>query len=179
MEQERSHNRALRNRVLHSREQSLKPRQENRAQDRDQERLRFPRTNLRRAILLRIDSRRDNDTEQTMVQQTIRLERPPDRRPLPPPCANGAHLDPSVSGRRVRRPAGSAPSGPTIGADPGDGGSHPCRVAPRHTNLGRAPPGRFLCAPVACDRQLASVPAAGHLGRRLQRRPVWCAPLRT
>jgi hypothetical protein len=33
-------------------------------------RLRFPRTNLRRAILLRFHSRRDNDTEQTMVQQT-------------------------------------------------------------------------------------------------------------
>jgi hypothetical protein len=70
LEQGRSHNRVLRNRARHSREQSLKPRQGNRAQDRDQERLRFPRTNLRHAILLRIHSRRDNDTEQTMVQQT-------------------------------------------------------------------------------------------------------------
>jgi hypothetical protein len=68
LEQGHSHNRVLRYRVLHSREQLLKPRQGNRAQDRDQERLRFPRTNLRRAILLRIHSRRDNDTEQTMVQ---------------------------------------------------------------------------------------------------------------
>jgi hypothetical protein len=70
LEQGRNHNRVLRNTVLHSREQSLKPRQGNRAQDLDQERLRFPRTNLRHAILLRIHSRRDNDIEQTMVPQT-------------------------------------------------------------------------------------------------------------
>jgi hypothetical protein len=66
------HNRVLRSKGRRSREQSPKPRQGNRAQDRDQERLRFPRTNLRRAILLRIHSRRDNDTEQMMVQRTTR-----------------------------------------------------------------------------------------------------------
>ena len=43
LEQGRSHNRLLRNRELHSREQSLRPRQGNRDQDRDQERLRSRR----------------------------------------------------------------------------------------------------------------------------------------
>jgi hypothetical protein len=70
LEQGRSHNRVLRNRVQHSREQSLKPRQGNRDQDRGQERLRFPRSSLRHAILLHIHSRLGNDIEQTMVQQT-------------------------------------------------------------------------------------------------------------
>lgn len=68
LERGRSHNRVLRNTVRHSREQSLKPRQESRDQDRVQERLRFPRTNLHHAILLRIHSRLDNDIEQRMVQ---------------------------------------------------------------------------------------------------------------
>ena|ERR1700736_2973237 len=54
LEQGRSHNRVLRNRVLHSREQSLKPPQETRAQDPGQERLRLPRSSLRHANLLRI-----------------------------------------------------------------------------------------------------------------------------
>ena len=70
LEQGRSHNRVLRNRVPHSREQSLKPRQETQAQDRDQERLRFPHTNLRHAIPLRIHSFLYSDIEQTMVQRT-------------------------------------------------------------------------------------------------------------
>jgi hypothetical protein len=70
LEQGHSHNRVLRNWVLHSREQLLKPRQGTQAQGRGQERLRFPRTNLRHAILLRIHSRLDSDTEQMMVQQT-------------------------------------------------------------------------------------------------------------
>ena len=70
LEQGRSHNRVLRNKVLHSREQSLEPRQGTRAQDRDQERPRLRRSNLRHAILLRIRSLLDNDIEQMMVQQT-------------------------------------------------------------------------------------------------------------
>jgi hypothetical protein len=70
LEQGRSHNRVLRNKVLNSREQSLKPRQGTRDQDRDQERFRFPRTNLRRAILLRIHSFLYSDIGQTMVQRT-------------------------------------------------------------------------------------------------------------
>ena len=70
LEQGRSHNRVLRNRVRHSREQSLKPRQATPAQDRDQERLRLPRSNLRHSILLRIHSLLCNDIEQTTVQQT-------------------------------------------------------------------------------------------------------------
>ena len=70
LERGRSHNRVLRNRVLHSREQSLKPRQGNRDQDRDQERLRRPRTSLRYAILLRNHSFLYSDIEQTMVPRT-------------------------------------------------------------------------------------------------------------
>jgi fido (protein-threonine AMPylation protein) len=70
LEQGRSRNRVLRNKVRHSMEQSLKPRQGNRAQDRDQERLRFPRTNLRHAILLHIHSFLYSDIGQRMVQQT-------------------------------------------------------------------------------------------------------------
>ena len=70
LEQGHSHNRVLRNTVRHSREQSLKPRQGNRAQDRDQERLRFPRTNLRHAILLHTHSFLYSDIGQRMVQQT-------------------------------------------------------------------------------------------------------------
>jgi len=70
LEQGRSHNRVLRNKVRHSMEQSLKPRQGNRAQDRDQERLRFPRTNLRHAILLHIHSFLYSDIGQRMAQQT-------------------------------------------------------------------------------------------------------------
>ena len=70
LEQGRSHNRVLRNKVLHSREQSLRPRQGSQAQDRDQERLRFPRTNLRHAILLRIHSFLYSDVGQTTVQRT-------------------------------------------------------------------------------------------------------------
>jgi hypothetical protein len=69
LEQGRSHNRVLRNTVRHSMEQSLKPRQGNRAQDRDQERLRFPRTNLRHAIR-HIHSPLDNDIEQMTVPKT-------------------------------------------------------------------------------------------------------------
>ena len=61
LEQGRSHNRVL---------QSLKPRQATPAQDRDQERLRLPRSNLRHSILLRIHSLLCNDIEQTTVQQT-------------------------------------------------------------------------------------------------------------
>ena len=70
LEQGRSHNRVLRNRVPHSREQSLRPRQGSQAQDRDQERLRFPHTNLRPAIPLRIHSFLYSDIGQTMVQRT-------------------------------------------------------------------------------------------------------------
>jgi fido (protein-threonine AMPylation protein) len=70
LEQGRSHNRVLRNTVRHSREQSLEPRQGNRDQDRVQERLRFPRTNLRHAILLRIHNFLYSDIGRTMVQQT-------------------------------------------------------------------------------------------------------------
>ena len=50
LERGRSHNRVLRNTVPYSREQLLKPRQGTRAQDRDQERLRLPRSTLRHAI---------------------------------------------------------------------------------------------------------------------------------
>src|SRR5437868_10564757 len=67
LEQARSHNRVLRNRVRHSTEQSLKPRRGNRARDRDQERL--PRSTLRHAIL-RSHSLLYNDIEQMMVQRT-------------------------------------------------------------------------------------------------------------
>ena len=63
--QGRSHSRVLRNKVRRSREPSLKPRQGNRAQDRDQERLRF-----RHAIPLRIHSFLYSDIGQTMVQRT-------------------------------------------------------------------------------------------------------------
>jgi hypothetical protein len=70
LERGRSRNRVIRNTVPCSREQLLKPRQGTQAQGRGQERLRFPRTNLRHAILLRIHSRLDSDTEQMMVQQT-------------------------------------------------------------------------------------------------------------
>jgi hypothetical protein len=66
LEQGRSHNRVLRNRVLHSREQSLKPCQGNR----DQGRLRIPHSNLRHAILLRIHSFLYSDIGQAMVQRT-------------------------------------------------------------------------------------------------------------
>ena len=69
LEQGRSHNRVLRNKVRHSMEQSLKPRQGNRAQDRDQERLRFPRSTIRHAIR-HIHSPLDNDIEQMTVPQT-------------------------------------------------------------------------------------------------------------
>jgi hypothetical protein len=65
LEQGRSRNRVLRNKVRHSMEQSLKPRQGNRAQDRDQERLRLPRSTLRH-----IHSPLDNDIEQMTVPQT-------------------------------------------------------------------------------------------------------------
>jgi hypothetical protein len=68
LEQGRSHQQVLRNKVLHSREQ-LKPRQGSQAQDRDQEQLRFPRTNLHHAILLRIHSFLYSDIGQTMVQR--------------------------------------------------------------------------------------------------------------
>ena len=70
LEQGRSHNRVLRNKVRHSMEQSLKPRQGNRAPDQDRERPRLLRSTLRRAILLRIHSLLCNDIEQTTVQQT-------------------------------------------------------------------------------------------------------------
>jgi hypothetical protein len=70
LEQGRSHNRVLRNRV-HSTEQSPKPRQGTRAQDRDQERLRL----LRHAILRRIRSLLYSGIEQMMVQQTTLARR--------------------------------------------------------------------------------------------------------
>ena len=70
LEQGRSHNRVLRNRVLHSREQSLKPPQATRAQDRGQERLRLPRSSLRHANLLRIHNFLYIDIEHMMVQHT-------------------------------------------------------------------------------------------------------------
>src|SRR6266446_6508704 len=66
LEQGRSHNRVLRNRVLHSREQSLKPPQATRGQ----ERLRLPRSSLRHANLLRIHNFLYIDIEHMMVQQT-------------------------------------------------------------------------------------------------------------
>ena len=57
--------------VLHSREQSLEPRQETRAQDRDQERRRLHRSNLHHAILLHHRSLLlCGSIEQMMVQQT-------------------------------------------------------------------------------------------------------------
>jgi hypothetical protein len=65
LERGRSHNRVLRNTVPCSREQLLKPRQGTRAQDRDQERLRLPRSTIRH-----IHSPLDNDIEQMMVPQT-------------------------------------------------------------------------------------------------------------
>ena len=65
LEQGRSHNRVLRNTVPYSREQSLKPRRGTRAQDRDQERLRFPRSTL-----LHIRSFLDSDIGQMTVSQT-------------------------------------------------------------------------------------------------------------
>ena len=65
LEQGRSHNR-----VLHSREQSLKLPQATRAQDRGQERLRLPRSSLRHANLLRIHNFLYIDIEHMMVQQT-------------------------------------------------------------------------------------------------------------
>jgi fido (protein-threonine AMPylation protein) len=70
LEQGRSHKRVLRNSVLHSREQSLKPRQATRAQDRGQERLRLPRSSLRHTNLLRIHNFLYSDIEHMMVQQT-------------------------------------------------------------------------------------------------------------
>src|SRR6266403_394687 len=56
--------------ILHSREQSLKPPQATRAQDRGQERLRLPRSSLRHANLLRIHNFLYIDIEHMMVQQT-------------------------------------------------------------------------------------------------------------
>jgi hypothetical protein len=71
LKQGRSHNRVLRNRGRHSREQSLKPLQATRAQGRDQERLRLPRSNLRHVTLLRIHSLLLCDSsQQRTVQQT-------------------------------------------------------------------------------------------------------------
>jgi hypothetical protein len=71
LKQGRSHNRVLRNRVRHSREQSLKPLQATRAQGRDQERLRLPRSNLRHVTFLRIHSLLLCDSsQQRTVQQT-------------------------------------------------------------------------------------------------------------
>jgi hypothetical protein len=70
LEQGRSHNQVLCNRVLHSREQSLKPPQATRAQDPGQERLRLPRSSLRHATLLRIHNPLYSDIEHLMVQQT-------------------------------------------------------------------------------------------------------------
>src|SRR5689334_8087411 len=66
LEQGRSHNRVLRNTVPCSREQLLKPRLGTRAQDRDQERLRLPRSTIRHAIR-HIHSLLDNDIEQMTV----------------------------------------------------------------------------------------------------------------
>ena len=70
LKQGRSYNRVLRNRVRHSREQSLKPPQATRAQDRGQERLWLPRSSLRHANLLRIHNFLYIDIEHMMVQQT-------------------------------------------------------------------------------------------------------------
>jgi hypothetical protein len=70
LERGRSRNRVPRNKGRYSKEQSLKPRQGNRAQDRDPERLRFPRTNLRHAILLHIRSFLYSDIGQMTVRQT-------------------------------------------------------------------------------------------------------------
>ena len=66
LERGRSHNRVLRNTVPYSRKQLLRPPQGTRAQDRDQERLRFPRSTIRHAIR-RIHSPLDNDIEQMTV----------------------------------------------------------------------------------------------------------------
>src|SRR5947209_20548505 len=70
LERGRNHNRVPRNRALHSRERSLRPRQGSQAQDRDQERLRYPCTNLRHASPLRIPSFLYSDIGQMMVQHT-------------------------------------------------------------------------------------------------------------
>ena len=69
LERGRSHNRVLRNTVPCSREQLLKPRQGTRDRDRDQERLRLPRSTIRHAIR-HIHSPLDNDIEQMTVPQT-------------------------------------------------------------------------------------------------------------
>ena len=74
LEQGRSHNRVLRNRVRRSREQSLKPLQATRALGRDQERLRLPRSNLRHVTLLRIHSLLLCDSNQQMMVQQTTLE---------------------------------------------------------------------------------------------------------
>jgi hypothetical protein len=70
LERGRSPNRVIRNTVPCSREQSLKPRQGNRAPDQDRERPRLLRSTLRRVILLRIHTLLYNDIERMMVQQT-------------------------------------------------------------------------------------------------------------
>ena len=69
LERGHSHNRVLRNTVPCSREQLLKPRQATPDQNRDQERLRFPRSTIRHAIR-HIHSPLDNDIEQMTVPQT-------------------------------------------------------------------------------------------------------------
>ena len=70
LERGRSHNRVLRNTVWCSREQLLKPRQGTRAQDRDQGRLRIPRSTIRRHAIRHIHSPLDNGIEQMTVPQT-------------------------------------------------------------------------------------------------------------